>query len=114
MFIRKVPFALALLRDARWAERISAATISVVKHGLLLCDVVGASRALRWAVGIVGVLLAIAAAALAGPELVVLDTLTGLTLVGVGLMAWSRQSRSRTGALMAVSGLAWFLGSFFG
>ena len=62
----------------------------------------------------VGVAVAIAAAWLARPELVVLDTLTGLTLVGVGLAAWSLQSRSRTGALMVASGFAWFLGSFLG
>ena len=65
-------------------------------------------------IAVVGVAVAIAAAWLARPELVVLDTLTGVTLIGVGLIAWSLRSRSRTGSLLAVSGFAWFLGSFFG
>ena len=61
-----------------------------------------------------GVALAVAAAWDARPELFVLDTLTGLTLVGAGLTAWSLRPRSVTGPLMAATGLAWFLGSFFG
>ena len=77
-------------------------------------NIVGVDRALCWALGVVGVAVAIAAAWVARPEFVVLDTVTGLTLVCLGLTAWSLRSRSRTGVLMAVTGFAWFVGSFFG
>jgi hypothetical protein len=59
-----------------------------------------------------GLALGFASALVARPELVVLDTLTGLTLIGLGLAAWSLRPRSATGFLMAATGGAWFLGSF--
>src|SRR5262245_47396949 len=59
-----------------------------------------------------GLALGLASALITRPELVVLDTLTGLTLIGLGLAAWSLRPRSGTGSLMAAAGGAWFLGSF--
>jgi len=64
---------------------------------------------LLWAAGLA---LGVASAVIARPELVVLDTLTGLTLIGLGLAAWSLRPRSGTGFLMAAAGGAWFIGSF--
>jgi hypothetical protein len=61
-----------------------------------------------------GIALGVASAWIARPELVVLDTLTGFVLVGLGLTAWSLRPRSGTGLLMAASGFAWFVGSFIG
>jgi hypothetical protein len=79
-----------------------------------LRNLVGVDGALRWTIGAVGVAVAIAAAWVARPGFVVLDTITGLTLLCLGLTAWSLRSQSRTGVLMTVAGFAWFLGSFFG
>ena len=69
----------------------------------------GAPRRVLW---LAGLALAGAAAWAAEPELVVLDTLTGLILVGLGLTVWSLRPRSLTGLLMAATGFAWFLGAF--
>jgi signal transduction histidine kinase len=40
------------------------------------------------------------------------DLVTGWTLIACGLVAWSRRPESRIGALMAATGLSWFLGNF--
>jgi signal transduction histidine kinase len=40
------------------------------------------------------------------------DVVTGWTLIGCGLVAWSRRPDSRSGALLTVTGFAWFLGNF--
>jgi signal transduction histidine kinase len=40
------------------------------------------------------------------------DLVTGWTLIACGLVAWSRRPESRSGALMAATGFAWFLGNF--
>jgi signal transduction histidine kinase len=40
------------------------------------------------------------------------DLLTGWTLVGCGLIGWSRRPESRSGALMAATGLTWFAANF--
>lgn len=40
------------------------------------------------------------------------DLVVGVVLLGCGLVAWTRQPESRTGALLAAAGLAWFLGTF--
>jgi signal transduction histidine kinase len=40
------------------------------------------------------------------------DLVTGWTLIGCGLVAWSRRPESRSGALMAATGFSWFLGNF--
>jgi signal transduction histidine kinase len=45
-------------------------------------------------------------------RLAVADLVVGLVLVGCGLVAWSRRPESRTGLLLALSGFAWFLGTF--
>jgi signal transduction histidine kinase len=40
------------------------------------------------------------------------DLVTGWTLIACGLFAWSRRPESRSGALMAATGFAWFAGNF--
>ena len=40
------------------------------------------------------------------------DLAVGWTLIGCGLVGWSRQPESRSGALMAATGLAWFAANF--
>ncbi len=40
------------------------------------------------------------------------DLVTGWTLVACGLIAWSRRPESRVGALMAATGLTWFIPNF--
>jgi len=40
------------------------------------------------------------------------DVVTGWTLIGCGLVAWSRRPESRSGVLLTVAGFAWFLGNF--
>ena len=46
------------------------------------------------------------------PRHCVPDVVTGWTLIGCGLVAWSRRPESRSGALLTVTGFAWFLGNF--
>jgi signal transduction histidine kinase len=52
--------------------------------------------------------------AVAGNELrlAVADFVVGLVLVACGLVAWARRPESRTGLLLCVAGIAWFLGTF--
>lgn len=45
-------------------------------------------------------------------RLAVADFVVGLVLVACGLVAWAWRPESRTGALLALAGFAWFLGSF--
>jgi signal transduction histidine kinase len=40
------------------------------------------------------------------------DLLTGWALIACGLIAWSRRSESRSGALMTATGFSWFFGNF--
>ena len=40
------------------------------------------------------------------------DLATGWTLIACGLLAWSRRPESRSGALLAASGFAWFAANF--
>jgi signal transduction histidine kinase len=40
------------------------------------------------------------------------DLVTGWSLIACGLFGWSRRPESRSGALMAATGLAWFAGNF--
>jgi len=42
------------------------------------------------------------------------DLAVGWTLIGCGLVAWSRRPESRSGALMAATGFAWFAANFTG
>jgi signal transduction histidine kinase len=39
------------------------------------------------------------------------DLAVGWTLIGCGLVCWSRRPQSRVGALLALAGFAWFLGT---
>jgi signal transduction histidine kinase len=47
-------------------------------------------------------------------RLALADFVVGLVLLGCGLVAWTRRPESRTGPLLAVTGIAWFLGTFAG
>src|SRR6266567_2314149 len=40
------------------------------------------------------------------------DLVTGWSLIACGLVGWSRRSESRSGALMAATGFAWFASNF--
>jgi len=40
------------------------------------------------------------------------DLLTGWTLIGCGLAGWARRPHSRSGALLAAAGFAWFVPDF--
>jgi hypothetical protein len=40
------------------------------------------------------------------------DLAVGWTLIGCGLVAWARRPQSRTGALLAATAFAWFVGNF--
>jgi hypothetical protein len=42
------------------------------------------------------------------------DLAVGWTLIGCGLLAWSRRPQSRIGLLVALTGFAWFLGTLAG
>ena len=52
------------------------------------------------------------AASAAEIRLAVADFVVGLILIGCGVVAWSRRPESRTGLLLALSGLTWYLGTF--
>jgi signal transduction histidine kinase len=47
-----------------------------------------------------------------GPRDWVPDLVTGWALIACGLAGWSRRPTSRSGALMAATGFAWFAGNF--
>jgi signal transduction histidine kinase len=40
------------------------------------------------------------------------DLVTGWTLIGCGMFAWTRRPENRAGALLAATGIAWFFGNF--
>lgn len=40
------------------------------------------------------------------------DLVTGWTLIGCGVVSWTRLPESRTGALLATTGVTWFFGNF--
>ena len=40
------------------------------------------------------------------------DLAVGWTLIACGLVAWSRRPESRSGALLAATGFAWFAANF--
>jgi signal transduction histidine kinase len=62
----------------------------------------------------VGLALALVSEWYGRPDLLVLDLIVGLALVGCGLAAWSLRSQSHAGPIMAAAGAAWFVGSFGG
>src|SRR5512132_533804 len=67
-------------------------------------------------VGLAGVVLGLTAEWLGfgwgDPRHWIPDLAVGWTLIGCGLVASSRRPESRTGALMAATGLTWFAGNF--
>jgi signal transduction histidine kinase len=76
----------------------------------------GASRRARQALWPAGILLGLVAEwlALPGQSLAQAagDLVTGLALIVCGLTAWSSRPESRVGALLTLTGFAWFLGTF--
>jgi hypothetical protein len=78
----------------------------------------GASRRARQALWPAGILLGLAAEWLALPGQSLFqaggDLVTGLALFVCGLAAWSARPESRVGALLTLTGFAWFLGTFGG
>jgi hypothetical protein len=68
------------------------------------------------AVGVAGLVLGVAAEDVAfgwsDPGHWIPDLLTGWTLIGCGLIAWTRRPESRTGPLLAATGVTWFFGNF--
>jgi signal transduction histidine kinase len=73
-------------------------------------------RRLRLALSPAGLALGIGAevAGGEGAALTAVDLAAGLALVGLGLLAWERRPKSRTGALLAAGGVLWFLGNLAG
>jgi hypothetical protein len=68
-------------------------------------------RPLRYALWPAGLAFGVAAEWIGRPDLLALDAITGFTLVGLGLTAWSRRPQSRAGLIIAAAGFAWLLGS---
>jgi signal transduction histidine kinase len=71
-------------------------------------------RTLRRALWLAGLAFGVVAELIGRPPLPALDAVTGFTLVALGLLAWQMRPRFVSGALMAVTGFAWFLGSIAG
>jgi signal transduction histidine kinase len=68
---------------------------------------------LLWVVGAVfGVVAEWISFGWSDPRQWVPDLVTGWTLIACGLVAWSRRSESRSGALMTATGFSWFFGNF--
>src|SRR6516165_7819219 len=69
-------------------------------------------RVAAWPAGLV---VGLGAEWLAGsgqsPAAAMADLAVGWTLIGCGLVCWSRRPQSRVGALLALAGFAWFLGT---
>jgi signal transduction histidine kinase len=76
----------------------------------------GRSRRARRVLWPAGFLLGVAAELLALPGQTLLmaggDLAAGLALIGCGLAVWSGRPESRVGALLTLTGFAWFLGTF--
>jgi signal transduction histidine kinase len=70
------------------------------------------ARRLRLALLAAGVGLGVGAEAAASQRLAGLDFAVGVTLIGLGILAWDRRRDSLAGALLAAAGLTWFLGDF--
>jgi hypothetical protein len=73
-------------------------------------------RALRLSLWPAGVAIGIGAEAASfgwsQPDEWLPDLAVGWTLIACGLIAWSRRPKSRSGALMATTGFAWFAANF--
>ena len=65
---------------------------------------------------VAGLALAVAAESVTylpeDPGLAAADATVGLAYIGLGAIAWQRRPSSRSGLLMAATGVAWFAGSF--
>ena len=76
----------------------------------------GVSRGARQALWPTGIVLGLVAERLALPAQSLFqaggDLVTGLVLIVCGLAAWSSRPESRVGALLTLTGFAWFLGTF--
>jgi signal transduction histidine kinase len=68
----------------------------------------------RLALSLAAVGFGVLAEAIADPEHVVLDSLAGFTLVGVGLATWGLRPRNWSGPILLAGGVSWFAGSFGG
>ena len=70
------------------------------------------ARAVAWPAGLV-VGLGAESLARSGQSLAaaMADLVVGWALIGCGLVCWSRRPQSRVGALLALTGLGWFLGT---
>ena len=72
-------------------------------------------RATRFALWPLAVVVGLAAESIGfgwgSPEDWAPDLVTGWALVAIGLVAWAREPESRTGALIAACGFAWFAGT---
>jgi signal transduction histidine kinase len=79
-------------------------------------NVTGSTPRLQAALGLAGLVLGLGAEWTARSELSLLaagsDLIVGWTLIACGLIAWSRRPQSRIGQLTALTGFAWFLGTF--
>jgi len=74
---------------------------------------VGRLRLLLWPAAVaVGIVAERSLHGLANPGAWVPDLLTGWTLIGCGLVSWSRRSASHSGPLLAATGFAWFAPNF--
>jgi signal transduction histidine kinase len=76
------------------------------------------TRFLHVTVALAGLVLGLgaewAARSKQSPLTVGVDLVVGWTLISCGLIAWMRRPESRIGALIALTGFAWFLGTFAG
>jgi signal transduction histidine kinase len=68
-------------------------------------------RTLRRALWPTGLAFGVAVELIGRPPLPALDAATGFMLLALGLLAWQMRPRFVSGAIMAVTGFAWFLGS---
>ena len=67
-------------------------------------------RLLLWPTGVaIGLLAGVATLGWSAPRSWIPDLLTGWTLLGCGLVAWSRRPESRSGLLLVAAGFAWFV-----
>jgi signal transduction histidine kinase len=80
--------------------------------------VTGSVPRLQAAVGLAGLVFGLGAEWAARSDLSLVtagtDLAVGWTLIGCGLIAWSRRPQSRIGLLTALTGFAWFLGTLAG